>query len=65
MRLLKDNTHKEYARYATHCLNMVASTKDHNLRCINRAMAAEWLKLADAALHPLKRTHRVRPLQYG
>jgi hypothetical protein len=24
-------------------------------RAINREMAAEWLKLADAALHPLKR----------
>jgi hypothetical protein len=50
--------HKEYARYATHCLHMVVSTKDQQLRSINREMAAEWLKLADAILHPLKRDAR-------
>ncbi len=49
----KNHKHKEYARYAEHCLNLVASTKDQDSRCINREMAAEWLKLADATLHPL------------
>jgi hypothetical protein len=51
----KSDKHKEYARYAAHCLNMVASTKDQKSRSINREMAAEWMKLADAVLHPLKR----------
>jgi hypothetical protein len=47
--------HKEYARYAGHCLHMVTAAKDQNDRAIQREMAAEWLKLADAVLHPLKR----------
>jgi hypothetical protein len=47
---------KEYARYAAHCLNMVAATKHQESRAINREMAAEWLKLADAARHPLDLT---------
>jgi hypothetical protein len=59
MAVSKNDKHKEYARYATHCLNMVASTKNHESRCINREMAAEWLKLADAVLHPLKRTQAI------
>jgi hypothetical protein len=32
---------KDYTRYAEHCLNMVASTTDQELRCIQREMAAE------------------------
>jgi hypothetical protein len=48
--------YKEYARYAAHCLNMVAATKDQESRAINREMAAEWLKLADVARHPLDPT---------
>jgi hypothetical protein len=47
--------HKEYARYAAHCLNIMSTTKDQDARAINREMATEWLKLADAVLHPLKR----------
>jgi hypothetical protein len=50
----KDDKHKDYARYAAHCLGMVTTTKDQEARAINREMAAEWLKLADAMLHPLK-----------
>jgi hypothetical protein len=53
--VLKDNKHKEYARYAMHCLNMVAGTKDQDVRVLIREMAHEWLRLANAALHPLKR----------
>jgi hypothetical protein len=34
---------------------MVTAAKDQNDRAIQREMAAEWLKLADAVLHPLKR----------
>jgi len=40
--------HREYARYAAHCLNMVAAAPDQESRAIQREMAAEWLKLADS-----------------
>jgi hypothetical protein len=50
----KNDKHKNYARYAAHCLSMVTATKDQDGRAINREMAAEWIKLADAILHPLK-----------
>ena len=52
---------KEYARYAQHCLQMVAAAKEQELRSIQREMAAEWLKLADAVRRPLKR----RQMQMG
>jgi hypothetical protein len=55
MAIPKNDTHKDYVRYAAHCLEMVPATKDQDARAINREMAAEWLKLADAVLHPLKR----------
>jgi hypothetical protein len=45
---------KDYTRYAEHCLNMVASTTDQELRCIQREMAAEWLRLADVVRRPRK-----------
>jgi hypothetical protein len=48
--------HKEYVRYAKHCLQMVPSAADQEYRAVQREMAAEWLKLADSVLHPLKRT---------
>lgn len=48
-----NDKHKEYARYAVHCLHMVTAAKDQDNRAIQREMAAEWLKLADAVLHPL------------
>jgi hypothetical protein len=50
----KQKKHKEYARYAAHCLEMVPIPKDRDDRDINREMAAEWLKLAEAVLRPLK-----------
>jgi hypothetical protein len=56
MAIFKSDKHKEYVRYAEHCLEMIGTTKDQESRSINREMAAEWLKLADAVLHPLKRT---------
>jgi hypothetical protein len=56
MAIPKNDKHKSYARYAEHCLTMVTTTRDQDDRAINREMAAEWLKLADALLHPLKRT---------
>jgi hypothetical protein len=53
MAIPKNNTHKDYVRYAEHCSNMVAATKEQGSRSINREMAAEWLKLADAVRRPL------------
>ena len=52
MAVPKNDKYKDYARYAAHCLNMVASTRDQELRCIQREMAAEWLRLADAIRRP-------------
>jgi hypothetical protein len=49
----KNGKHKEYVRYAAHCLEMVPSVPDQEYRVIQRQMAAEWLKLADAVIHPL------------
>ena len=40
--------HKEYARYAQHCLQMVTMATEQDARSIQREMAAEWLRLADA-----------------
>jgi hypothetical protein len=54
MAILKNKKHKEYARYAAHCLEMVTATKDQETRAIQREMAAEWLRLADAVLRSSK-----------
>ena len=53
MTIAKGDKLKDYTRYAEHCLNMPATTKRE--ADIQNEMAAEWLKLADAILHPLKR----------
>jgi hypothetical protein len=50
----KNDKHKDYSRYAAHCLEMVPATRDQDARAINREMAAEWLRLADTVIHPLK-----------
>jgi hypothetical protein len=55
MAISKNDKHKEYTHYAAHCLEMVPGAPDEDFCAIQREMAAEWLKLADAALHPLKR----------
>ena len=47
MTIPKNKTRKDYARYAEHCLHMVAAIKEQEYRAINRELAAEWLKLAD------------------
>jgi hypothetical protein len=44
----KNDNHKEYALYAEHCLKIARIASDHKSRIIQREMAAEWLKLADA-----------------
>lgn len=56
MAVSKNDKHKEYTRYAAHCLEMVPAVPDQEFLAIQHDMATEWLKLADAALHPLKRT---------
>jgi len=43
----KNDKHKQYARYAGYCLNLVTAAKDQGSRAIQREMAAEWLKLAE------------------
>jgi hypothetical protein len=35
MAIPKNNTHKDYVRYAAHCLDMVPATKDQDDRSIN------------------------------
>ena len=52
MTVPQNDKFKDYTRYAEHSLNMVASTRDQELRCIQREMAAEWLRLADAIRRP-------------
>ena len=56
MPIPKNDKHKDYTRYAAHCLDLVPTIKDQDDRGINREMAAEWLRLADAITHPLKPT---------
>jgi hypothetical protein len=48
MAILKNDKYSEYSRYAEHCLEMVRIATDRKSRIIQREMAAEWLKLADA-----------------
>ena len=55
--------HKQYARYAAYCFEMAAATRNSKTRLTQHDMAAEWLELADAALHPLKRWDLIRPQQ--
>jgi hypothetical protein len=50
----QNDKRREYARYAAHCLNMVTVAKDQDARSIQREMAAEWLRLADAVRRPAK-----------
>jgi hypothetical protein len=54
MAIPKNNTHKDYVRYAMHCLDVAPALTDQELCTINREMAAEWLRLADAIVHSLK-----------
>jgi hypothetical protein len=44
--LPENDTYKNYVRYAEHCL--MAAAKDRQYGSIQREMAAEWLRLADA-----------------
>jgi hypothetical protein len=57
-----DDAYSDYARYAEHCLEMVAKTTDQESRRIQREMAAEWLRLADA-IRPPSKSWKMRPLK--
>jgi hypothetical protein len=50
MTALDKAKHKDYARYAAACLQMVVVAPDQEARAIQREMAAEWLKLAEATV---------------
>jgi hypothetical protein len=52
----KSDKHREYSWYAAHCLDMVTVANDQDDRSIQREMAAEWIRLADAILQPSKPT---------
>jgi len=54
MTISKSDRHKEYARFAAHCLDMVNMVRDQKSRSILREMAVEWMLLADAML-PVQR----------
>ena len=51
MAVSKNDKHKEYTRYAAHCLEMVPAVPDREFLTIQHDMATEWLKLADAVLY--------------
>ena len=53
MAIPKNEKRKQYAHYAAHCMYLVTAATDPDARNIQREMAAEWLKLADAILHPM------------
>jgi hypothetical protein len=44
--------HNDYARFAAYCLDLDARPTATIPHPIQREMALEWLKLAEAALHP-------------
>jgi hypothetical protein len=48
----KVEEHRKYARFAAYCLSQGNGASDPDARDIQRQMALEWLKLADAMLHP-------------
>ena len=55
MVVAKDNKHKDYSRYAAHCLGLAPPLSDEETDSINREMAAEWVKLAELA-RPIRRS---------
>jgi hypothetical protein len=53
MAISSDEKYKDYAHYAAHCLYLETAASDPDSRAIQREMAAEWLKLANAVRrHP-------------
>jgi hypothetical protein len=57
----KNDKYKDYVRYAENCLNMETGTTDQESRSIQREMAVEWLRLAEA----LRRSRRSKQMQMG
>ena len=57
MAIPKNPTFRDYARYAMYCLEMMPTSPDQDIRDLNREMAVEWIRLAEAALHLVKRTN--------
>ena len=55
MSLSTADKHKEYMCYAEHCLQMAKIATEQASCIIEREMAAEWLKLADAIPHQTPR----------
>jgi hypothetical protein len=51
MAISNNQKYEDYAHYAAHCLYLVTAANDPDSRAIQREMAAEWLKLADAVRH--------------
>jgi hypothetical protein len=60
MAIVKNDKHKEYTRFAAHCLKMVTIARDQESRSIQREMAGEWLQLADAVRRPSKSRHDLK-----
>ena len=54
----KSVRHRDYIRYAEHCLNLVPAISARDGRALNREMAAEWLRLADATRAPARNEGR-------
>jgi hypothetical protein len=52
MAVLNGDRHKQYARFAMHCLSQDSSNGDPDYRAMQREMAIEWLRLAEDMLHP-------------
>jgi hypothetical protein len=46
----ESDRHKEYARFAAHCLDMAIIMRDQKTCSIEREMAIKWMRLADATL---------------
>jgi hypothetical protein len=42
----KTDKHAEYSRYAAYCLAVLPAVADRHDQAVQRAMAAEWLRLA-------------------
>lgn len=57
---VRNNVQKQYMRYAEHCLKMAQFAPDQKSRRLQRAMANEWLKLAEAEPSQLSQVHSAR-----
>jgi hypothetical protein len=51
MAVLTFEKREEYVSYAEYCVKLARQTDDWETRVILREMAAEWLRLVDAAEH--------------